>query len=981
MKFVANISNFIFRIYSHNCSSRGFLTYLEKCIKFLYLFLTNIMGKEDDRNIVDDQQEEVVEADAVDQIAESEALTNSERQEVRDKVPFVITDDDKYPISKDEMEKFVHRGYSFHEFLSSVPREDLVKVVFSFIDAGYGYFPIGYLKNYLYKLDRGFWIKAIRDEAIARYFIENIRRLEEIEWFEEILGLALLHKDAAVLFTHHYRWFRDEEWAKPALFKALSIEEEGDHPQQKDSPYAAFIKKSEQFQDEEWFDDLLVQCLERVTGRHQFLLSLPDISDLEWFTNNDFGKERLLELLSNDSRDGESVVWVLARTLSTCESELWYEEVVEKMKEIWPGILIDNHRSPNETVRERFIRTMIDPGFEYQEQEWFIADGFGESLIDISLRDDKALSQLVKQIPKLKGDPLYRDVLIKLNHPLSKCVSKYPEALTGSESDKVTSFILLIAEKTDFDFSYECIEELVEFIEVFGAVQTPVLYQYFVNLNRLESKRIAALPDQQLKDGLTSVDALRDRFKFMRQSVISGDLPLADQMTKLDYDVLAVETMFYTSSWAQKDRRLEYMYRKFEEDSKEGLIPGVPEGYGEKALSVQKVKTNLDSLEHCEDEYLKIRKDLLGADNLTGEDGLENLKAEIGGLIGMELETINIPEAVEKLKAELIEAGTDEEVIDKRIEALRRSMNVKYEKLQKTLSGISAAETFDDVLERLLSLEKDLNIKKENSFTTPYVRRILFHKVMTNHSGYENLPEYLKYGEDVNLRGIQFVLDIVRNVVNQHVLNPDEIDKYYEGEWKPSKAELKKCRKILNVSRIHETLRRMEGDLDDSFEEISMIPDRGFVGELSGYYGEACFTRLYDMLKDWPNVIPHKLVINPNDAESREIVGSVLLIEATDDQGDKVIVVRAINPLDKVLNKLQTQSFCDEVFDKAEEVGIERGAKKILVSGLPGTVSNREKINIYISLERYWDTREKLSESLNFNQYELQNDCFLVREI
>ncbi len=554
----------------------------------------------------------------------------------------------------------------------------------------------------------------------------------------------------------------------------------------------------------------------------------------------------------------------------------------------------------------------------------------------------------------------YRVLLSPENYQLlEKAVSRYAEPLSGSPNDKVRPYLIYLVEQDcGFDLSRSGLQDFGTFVEKFGLEQTPRLYRYFSNLQKLNRGEIVSLPAEQVQDRMTSIDELEKRLSQIKEDLIAGQIPSPEKMTPFDYDVLAVGTMFNSSRWARRDKKLPELHRQFVEAQRRKEIEGLPEGYEPVMLKVERVKNNLDSLNRPEvvGEYKRFRADLIGAEDLQKNGGLARMRTEISELLRKELSALDL--------------STDND-------AKRKAMTKKADILQAGLADVQRGSSADEVLQVLLKMEDGLNIKKENAFTSPYMRRILFSKAMIHHSGFEQLPVPMQNNDEVYLEGAQYVRDITMNVLKDHVLSgtKKEMKKYF-GDWNPATQDFGRLKKILSMNNIVETMQRMEASLEGSQEEIAMIPDRGFVGELSGYYSEACYTGIDEMLKKWPEAVPCKFVINPKDPKKRQIIGGVILIER-----EGKMIVRANNPRDEFLNRLQASSFCEQVYTAAARIAKKRKLKSVLVTGVPGTTSNREKINSYVRSQFKEDRVVPLRASLNFNSYEIKDGCYEVRKV
>lgn len=548
---------------------------------------------------------------------------------------------------------------------------------------------------------------------------------------------------------------------------------------------------------------------------------------------------------------------------------------------------------------------------------------------------------------------------------LRESVSRFREPLTGSEDDKVKDWLLGMNNQVeDFNFSDSNIENVAAFLDVFGLQQTPRLYEYFSNIQSKQRGEIDELPAEQLATGLDSVEKLQDRLSKMREMLIEGSIPSSEEMTDLDYDILAIETNFHTSRWSRPEKNVKQMYEKFEKEQQAGKIAEVPKEYTSVKIEVERIKSKVEGLSDCKDEYKHYRTELLGAELLSKPNGLIKKQTQIAEAMNQEIAS---------MQSKKVEN-----------EHQQRAQERKQQALLAAIEDIDKVETIDDLLKELLAVEDRLGIKKENSYTTPYIRQILFAKTMENHSGFEVLPEsFYTPGTEPTLKGIQYIRDIIDNALKAHVLNEKEMKKSFKGDWKPSEKELKKMRKVFTSNKIKRVLRDLEGNLEGVKEEITMIPDRGFVGELAGYYSDACYTSMSSMLQKWPNVIPCKFVreAKGKDAEEgeKEIIGAVLLIESVAEDGEPVLIVRANNPQDKFLNKLQGSSFCETVYDAAEKYAAKRGITRVLVASKEGAESNREKIKTYVKDSKEGKEVVTLENSVKFNNYDLKNSCYQVR--
>lgn len=566
----------------------------------------------------------------------------------------------------------------------------------------------------------------------------------------------------------------------------------------------------------------------------------------------------------------------------------------------------------------------------------------------------------------------------KLSSFLSNINAKFPLAFTGAVgshdsggTDKMTPYLESLKKEHGFDLNNDTAEYFMEYLNTFGLSKSSVLYQYFINIKNYESGSLSEFPEDQLRGGLTTVEALKKRSLDIRESLIKGSLPEFEDMTDVDFDFLKIETGFDTSRWSRNEdiRRL---YGDFSSAKNNGQIKPLSEGYQTEEINVKQVESNVD-LSFCRHDYQKLRDDILLASDLLEEGGFKKFLTEIEKSLQNELDQILI-------------SPNDH---PKKLENLQNKKDILTEFLVK----IKGAEHIDEVMKILVAIQLKLKNRKEHEFTSHFLRSIIFKKVLENYSGFAQIPDDIRHSEEPTLIGIQYMKDIIYNVVKQHITVSGKMRrgdegkarikharKYYKEGFDPTQDEANRILKNMQITQIDQVLEVLEEETTDNSDSILMVPDRGIVGELSGYYADACWTSQRLFLRDWPQITPFKFIHGKD--EDAEIMGSVLFIEAESKEGEKVIVVRGLNPRDAYLNNLQAKSFCEEVFDAAKKLGKRIGAKKILLAGASGTTTNRSKINSYAGSKYFGsDNIIHLSDSLNFNGYPIQNACYLVREI
>ncbi len=549
----------------------------------------------------------------------------------------------------------------------------------------------------------------------------------------------------------------------------------------------------------------------------------------------------------------------------------------------------------------------------------------------------------------------------------------------GAGRDNLTPFLAHLMKENDFDLNDETYQLFFDYISLFGLSSSKVLFDYYRNIINLKEGLIKTLPEDQARAGIFEVTDLEKRAKKIRRALISGTVPSAEEMSAFDYELLNIETRFEVSRWAKPQISLIQLHKDFCELESKGKIEPLRAGYEKEVFQVKKVETGMLNFDHCREEYSRIRQELLLAVKIASGKGMDQIKDKI----------------VEQLQAELDQIVISPSAHEKEIQRLQ----TRQQLVSECLAKLKDIKSIDQIMKLLLDLELNLNIKKEFAPTSPFLRTILFSKAIANHSGYANLPEAMSMGEEPTLESLHYIKDIIQNMIKQHIILTGELRQgkkeeptetrekrlveaaaYFDEGYAPGAPESKRLAKVFSVPNINEFLQNREEKATGQEQEISMIPDRGVVGELSGYYADACWTSQYMFLRDWPNITPYKFVMETED-DVQKIIGSVLLIETESRSGEKVLVVRGLNPRDEFLNGFQAADFCEKVFEKVKSTAERIGAKKVLVALKSGSTSNRGSINSYASNYGKDEFFVPLQESVNFNNYEIQEACYQVRTV
>ncbi len=540
---------------------------------------------------------------------------------------------------------------------------------------------------------------------------------------------------------------------------------------------------------------------------------------------------------------------------------------------------------------------------------------------------------------------------------LPRSTDEKRNAFTHNPYDRTTTFVKFLCSKGNLHLGKEGFALMTDFVERFGLSHSQNLYQYFYSLSNLQKGQ--PIPDMIAKEGITSVDDLEARVRDLRQKVYGED-PVVDlsNLSSIELELLAVVTGKSTHRFDSGNPSIERIVSDFKSAHEDGEIAKVPEGYKIESIDVSEVSIDFDPK--------TIRTDY---EILKGEirESVEHPR-DAGPLLAQSLGIVNQKIAILKGK------GTSKFVLDQisKIEAIR--------------AQILTTQDLDALMAVLLETKF---MGKKNPFYS-IMRQIVFRKIFIKNRSPEVIADMLARlsGEEIKGQNVLEVIGIVDNMVKHHVLNLDggNKEKYWsKNTWASLHAsqhnnEYVEVLKIFSphITNLKEAAKKFKLNKTGKTTTVRSIPDRGFVGEMSGYLADVCYTDEYPLLKPRPNLVPHKLVVG--EGQDAKFFGSYLTFELEEDNGDKIMLVRGFNVPDEA--SIDIVQFIETTLDRLKATAHSRGMTKIVIPGLMGALTNYPLTKNYL-YNRYVVGNQpiKLKEQFDFNNYDLTEECYVVREI
>ncbi|MGV9001360.1 MAG: hypothetical protein ACOH18_00165 [Candidatus Saccharimonadaceae bacterium] len=217
------------------------------------------------------------------------------------------------------------------------------------------------------------------------------------------------------------------------------------------------------------------------------------------------------------------------------------------------------------------------------------------------------------------------------------------------------------------------------------------------------------------------------------------------------------------------------------------------------------------------------------------------------------------------------------------------------------------------------------------------------------------------------------VIDLVGHIIVQEGFRDEFID---------ARAQ-RVLRELFSVKSLTSVLE------DDSRQEntantlkLQFIPSRGILMELSGHIGDACWADRYDSIAESFSNMTSVIMMRHYQSRPPRLIGSMILIETRDQvSGQDVVVVRGLNPIQNVINKVDVEAFYATVKQYVGEIAANRGRSVGIViddmSGMAGT--NRPQLHTYLAQHKQTLRRMQVPhKDTEFNGYDISNKVFAV---
>lgn len=529
-----------------------------------------------------------------------------------------------------------------------------------------------------------------------------------------------------------------------------------------------------------------------------------------------------------------------------------------------------------------------------------------------------------------------------------------------------------------------------DYVREIGMHQTPALIQMYAAIKKgefdnelLVKAGITAKGKDQKEKIKNAIEQLHKVIRDFYVELLQKDKLPEDILTnKLKLDLLRVVTNFDGSRWA-RNIDFEELVKNFIEDQKladsndpasSKIVPLAPE------FTIQ----NPDGTFSPRTFKIRARKNKLpakkeeGAKKSAADFAYEKISEELRAAV----EVVNTPEpeSVKAFQAEISELiQLEAQSLQAFKDGPKGSAQEKAEaakKLEKT--GPLQAEVAGAVVYRDLIAALGKYKPAKSSELAARLKTLLFIAgLQANLSYAEGYKERFHDLGEMSSSNLSAVLEFMRTLVKEHVVGENE--QHDEGPLKGDprfdSGMRKTLRGYLNVNVLEEELKVLKSSTSSEWSEYTVLPTRGILGELSGYFFDACWTSQINIMRENPHMTAFVFIENADDLEKIQIVGGTLLLNHTIAK-KPAWVMRGFNPQDRVAEKHSMADLLDSFHDELKKLPTGNERKIVIPGSGSGASSNRPDVNAELGTRQTPAQALKLDREEKFNGYHIENAVY-----
>lgn len=306
------------------------------------------------------------------------------------------------------------------------------------------------------------------------------------------------------------------------------------------------------------------------------------------------------------------------------------------------------------------------------------------------------------------------------------------------------------------------------------------------------------------------------------------------------------------------------------------------------------------------------------------------LKDDVVGAIQAVQEKGGMGKLVEEIRGKLsgISSKIDSDILKYHAEGNENAVNglkIKKEALSKYLETIDLSSRRNPniptevqakfVLNSPVSFQRALSLLGKYEELYSPIRKLVFAGVLRKYPGQAERLSQLS--EDPTIEDLSSMTEFVNHIVGEETYGD-----YFSGDGKLAKT----FERISSTEALDQGLKHIQEEAPRIGKtEIQFLPTRGLMLEMSGQIGDACWADKYTSVGEaMPNMSAIIMRARP-DSPAERIIGAALLIDSfIPETGEKVLVLRGVNPRENYINSVESTDFYNAITDYVREIAEKR---------------------------------------------------------
>lgn len=211
----------------------------------------------------------------------------------------------------------------------------------------------------------------------------------------------------------------------------------------------------------------------------------------------------------------------------------------------------------------------------------------------------------------------------------------------------------------------------------------------------------------------------------------------------------------------------------------------------------------------------------------------------------------------------------------------------------------------------------------------------------------------------------------------EHIVNRETFAGYFSN-----KKDANRFKQLVHTRSLEQALGRTQGyGVSSDTVPIQFVPTRGPLMELSGHIADACWANKYDSIAEaMPNMTTLLMKKHPGDPVREKLIGAGLLIETTDANGERLLLLRGINPRENFINHVSTTDFMGKLLTYCQGIAEARRSRLgIVIDYSGGASTNRPVLDTLLrSLKERLSAAKPNTNDTSFNGYDLGDRSYYI---